>query len=240
MLRFECLPAEVQDCVQMTESRALLLIADIGGYTKYMSLHRMNLAHAQANVARLLEAVIDAAADELELVDVEGDAVFFSREADGDPARTATDAALAMHRAFHREQRLVVANLCPCEGCGRAGELTLKFVAHAGAVVTQTVRNRKTLVGPDVILVHRLLKNAVPVTEYVLFSEALEPGGGATPLVHQIEGLGQVQTSFLDLAKLLDDLPPAPSVPRRLGETLRVLGRGMPYLLRLKHLPAPA
>jgi len=45
----------------MAESRALLLIADIGGYTKYMTLHRLGLAHAQANIVRLLEAVIDAA-----------------------------------------------------------------------------------------------------------------------------------------------------------------------------------
>ena len=40
--------------------RALLLIADIGGYTEYMSTHRMSLAHAEVNTARLLEAVIDA------------------------------------------------------------------------------------------------------------------------------------------------------------------------------------
>jgi hypothetical protein len=222
----------------MTESRALLLIADIGGYTRYMSLHRMSLAHAQANVARLLEAVIDAASG-LELIDVEGDAVFFSRDADGDPAGAATNAAVAMHQAFHREQRLVVANLCPCEGCSRAGDLSLKFVAHVGAVVTQTVRDQKTLVGPDVILVHRLLKNAVPVREYLLFSDALDPGGDATPLAHEVEGLGEVQTWFLDLGKLPAELLPEPSMPQRLGETLRVLGRGTPYLLGLKRQPAP-
>jgi Protein of unknown function (DUF2652) len=224
----------------MTESRALLLIADIGGYTNYMSLHRMSLAHAQANVARLLEAVIDAAAHELEVVDVEGDAVFFSREVDGDSARTATEAAVAMHAAFHREQRLVVANLCPCDGCSRAGELTLKFVAHVGDVVVQTVRRRKTLVGPDVILVHRLLKNAVPIPEYVLFSETLEPAGQATPLEHDLEGLGTVQTRFIDLRPLAGELPPEPSVPKRLGETLRVMGRGMPYLVGLKRPAAAA
>ena len=86
----------------MTESRALLLIADIGGYTNYMSLHRMSLAHAQANVARLLDAVIDAAPG-LELVEIEGDAVFFSGPAE-DAASLAAGASLAMHRAFHEEQ----------------------------------------------------------------------------------------------------------------------------------------
>jgi hypothetical protein len=221
----------------MTESRALLLIADIGGYTRYMSLHRMSLAHAQANVARLLEAVIDAAPG-LELIDVEGDAVFFSRPADGEVAQAATAAAVAMHRAFHREQRLVASNLCPCEGCSRAGELTLKFVAHVGEVVAQTVRRRKTLVGPDVILVHRLLKNPVPVPEYVLFSEALDPGPNATPLEHELDGLGTVRAYFVDLGDVAEPAPSAPEVswPKRIGETLRVLGRGTPYLLGLKRL----
>ena len=45
----------------MTSGRSLLLIADIGGYTEYMRTHRMSLAHAEVNTARLLEKVIDAA-----------------------------------------------------------------------------------------------------------------------------------------------------------------------------------
>jgi class 3 adenylate cyclase len=225
----------------MAESRALLLIADIGGYTTYMSLHRVGLAHAQANIARLLEAVIDAA-PRLELVEIEGDAVFLSRPADGDDAKTATDAALAMHRSFHDVQRLVVENLCPCEGCSRVGNLTIKFVAHVGDVVSQNVRNRKTLVGPDVILVHRLLKNTVPIPEYVLFSGDLYTGSDGVPLEQRLEGLGPVQTYFLDLSEIAEPLPPAPapSLGRRVGETFGVLGRGMPFLLRLKRQHAEA
>ena len=45
----------------MATERSLLLIADIGGYTEYMRTHRMSLAHAEVNTARLLEKVIDAA-----------------------------------------------------------------------------------------------------------------------------------------------------------------------------------
>ena len=42
----------------MATERSLLLIADIGGYTNYMSTHRMSLAHAEVNTSRLLERVI--------------------------------------------------------------------------------------------------------------------------------------------------------------------------------------
>ena len=91
----------------MGSERTLLLIADIGGYTDYMRVHRMSLAHAEVNTARLLEAVIDAAGD-FDLIEIEGDAAFLSREADtldGDATAAAmTEAVVGMHRAFHRER----------------------------------------------------------------------------------------------------------------------------------------
>ena len=62
---------------RMTSGRSLLLIADIGGYTEYMRSHRMSLAHAEVNTARLLEKVIDAA-PEFELIEIEGDAAFLA------------------------------------------------------------------------------------------------------------------------------------------------------------------
>ena len=58
--------------------QALLMIADIGGYTEYMRLHRMSLAHSQEIAGRLLEAMVGAA-DRLELVEIEGDAAFLLR-----------------------------------------------------------------------------------------------------------------------------------------------------------------
>jgi hypothetical protein len=57
------------------------LIADIGGYTDYMRSHRMSLAHAEVITGRLLEKVIDAARD-FDLIEIEGDAAFLSRQAD--------------------------------------------------------------------------------------------------------------------------------------------------------------
>ena len=44
----------------MSEGRALLIIADIAGYTRFMKLHRLSLAHSQDIIGRLLEAVVNA------------------------------------------------------------------------------------------------------------------------------------------------------------------------------------
>src|SRR3954453_17563805 len=164
----------------MATRRALLLIADIGGYTEYMQSHRTLLGHAEAATTRLLEGVVDAARG-VELIEIEGDAAFLSRDAetlDGDARLAAiTDAAVAMHRAFHAERRLVELNLCPCDSCTQTSELKLKFVAHVGDVATQTIKRRKKVVGVDVIYVHRLLKNPVTVPEYVLLSQELYGSG---------------------------------------------------------------
>jgi hypothetical protein len=229
----------------MESGRALLLIADIGGYTEYMRSHRMSLAHAEVNTARLLEKVIDAARG-FDLIEIEGDAAFLSRQADtldGDATVAAiTQAAVSMHRAFHVERQHVATNLCPCDGCIQADNLKLKFVAHIGQVATQTIKHRRKLVGIDVIFVHRLLKNAVQIPEYVLLSEELyRTGESALPdHVHEVsqelEGIGPVRTYFVDVEDLAGSLPPLPdpSWLGRLGRTVAVVGPGLPYMLGLR------
>jgi hypothetical protein len=225
----------------MTTRRALLLIADIGGYTEYMQFHRSILGHAEAATGRMLDKVIDAARD-FDLVEVEGDAAFLSRDADGLDGQATlaavTRAAAAMHRAFHEERRLVQLNMCPCGSCTQTSALTLKFVAHVGEVATQTIKRRRKLVGLDVIYVHRLLKNTVQVPEYVLVSDDLYRDGGTAPaepamreITQDLEGIGPVRGYFVDLESIAMPVED-PSWPRRIGGTLGMVGRGLPHILR--------
>jgi hypothetical protein len=228
----------------MEPERAVLLIADIGGYTEYMRSHRMSLAHAEVNTARLLGKVIDAARG-FDLIEIEGDAAFLSRQVDTAQRDAAiseiTQAAVGMHRAFHLERQHVATNLCPCDGCVQAGNLKLKFVAHVGEVATQRIKQRRKLVGIDVILVHRLLKNPVEAPEYVLFTEELyRTDKAALPdPVHEIsqdvEGIGSVRAYFVEIEELAGSFPPLPDPPwlGRLGRTLEVAGRGLPDMLGL-------
>jgi hypothetical protein len=237
----------------MALTRSLLLIADIGGYTEYMRTHRMSLAHAEVNTARLLEKVIDAVPD-FELVEIEGDAAFLHRTVetdDGDAAVARTfEAAMAMHRAFHLERAYVGAVLCPCKGCTQVANLKLKFVAHIGEVATQTIRDRRKLVGIDVIHIHRMLKNPVEVPEYVLMSEDLYRTrvaplpAPAREFSQDLEGIGQVRLYCVDVAPAAGALPqaPAPSMLSRVGRTLSVAGMGLPYMLGVRQrrlVPTP-
>ena len=225
--------------------RALLVIADIGGYTRFMRVHRINLAHAQYIVGRLLEATIDAAGTRWKLAKLEGDAAFFYAKL---PEGSALDGGLlrdrlvAIRRAFHdRREQLVAERMCSCDACMQSGQLTLKFVAHAGEVAIQKVKRLTELAGVDVILVHRLLKNSVPVAEYVLMSEevnrALDAAGVAgdpAEIEEELEGLGRFRTFYLELDGLapLGERPAArASFPARVWHWLRMTVRSLPYFI---------
>jgi len=226
-----------------------MLIADIGGYTDYMQFHRSVLGHAEAATTRMLDKVVDAAKG-FELIEIEGDAAFLSRDVGGLDEReimdVVTGAVVALHRAFHAERRLIELNMCPCGSCNRTKDLTLKFVAHLGEAATQTIRKRKNLVGLDVIYLHRLLKNPVEIPEYVLVSEELyrssESASGELP-VHEVpldlEGIGPVRAYYVDVGDIAAPLA-EPTWPQRIGATFAMVGRGFPYAVGLQRRRAVA
>jgi Protein of unknown function (DUF2652) len=223
---------------------ALLVIADIGGYTRFMNLHRLSLAHAQENTLRLLDAVIDAAPD-LELSGLEGDAAFlYVTDPDAEQVtRSLAGLAAAMHAAFHAEQeKMDSLTICPCDACHQIGNLSVKVVAHYGEIAITARRGSKTLAGVDVIVVHRMLKNSVPVDEYVLMTEPVLAvagapfSGRATPIEEELEGLGPHELYYVDLTAIAG---PAPAAERigLLGRTAynaAMTAKALPYLVGAK------
>lgn len=223
---------------------ALLVIADIGGYTRFMNLHRMSLAHAQENTLRLLDAVIDAAPD-LELSGLEGDAAFLYAT---DPTaqeltRSLSALAAAMHAAFHTEQgKMESLSVCRCDACHQTGRLNVKVVAHYGEVVLTPRRGGTTLAGVDVILVHRMLKNSVPITEYVLMTEPVRTLAGApfsdlsTPIEEELEGLGTERLYYVDMAAVAEPVaaPEPAGWLERTTYNAAMTARLLPYVVGLK------
>src|SRR6266567_5301622 len=135
----------------MSIQPTFLLIADIAGYTRFMKMHRMSLAHAQEIVARLLEAVIDATRSRFKLAKVEGDAAFFyityASGTEPDLSFVAEQVA-AIYRAFHlRLSDLATNGLCICDACDQVGNLKIKFVGHLGDVAVQKVKRWTELAG---------------------------------------------------------------------------------------------
>ena len=223
-------------------TQALLVIADIGGYTRFMKVHRINLAHAQHIVAQLLEAVIDGAGRKLKLAKLEGDAAFFYAEMPV-AAEDQKRALVNIRKSFlRRRDELSINRLCTCDGCTQAGDLKLKFVAHIGEVAFQKVKRFTELAGVDVILVHRLLKNSVPLSEYVLMSEPLHDtlsptlGVEASAIEEDLEGLGATRTYYLGLDALAGPhaVDTKPSFFAKLFQWLRMTVSSIPYFVGAK------
>lgn len=224
----------------MAIRRAVLLIADISGYTHYMHWNRTHLAHAQLTVAKLLESVIDAGKG-LKLAKLEGDAAFFWAP-DGNAKVVVCDRLSRMRQSFlARRARLKTDLACECASCSQLENLSLKFVVHEGEVAEQRIKRHVELAGFDVILVHRMLKNLVPVVEYILMTDPVaacleDPVRGlCKPLIHDFEGIGETSTHYIDLATY-EVAPESPerNFFRRLGMTTKLELSTLPYVLRIK------
>jgi hypothetical protein len=224
----------------MTIRRAVLLIADIGGYTHYMQWNRTHLAHAQLTVAGLLESVIDAGKG-LKLAKLEGDAAFFWAP-DGNAKVVVHDRLSRMRESFlARREQLKKDIACECASCAQLDKLSLKFVVHQGEVAEQRVKRHVELAGFDVILVHRMLKNTVPVVEYVLMTDAVEACLDdsmrqlCTPMTHIFEDIGETSTHYIDLAALrVPAAQPEESFLRRLGATVKFELSTLPFVFRMR------
>src|SRR5512141_800729 len=139
---------------------ACLVIADISGYTSYLA--GVELDHAQDILADLMDTVVGSLRPAFRLAKLEGDAAFtYTVTATIDPSAL-MDTVERTYFAFRRRLRDIgQASTCDCNACMRMPSLGLKLLAHHGTVVRQRMAGREELVGSDVILVHRLLKNAV-------------------------------------------------------------------------------
>ena len=229
----------------MSVQPTLLMIADIAGYTKFMKFHYMSLVHAQETVAKLLEAIIDAV-PKLRLAKLEGDTAFFylQGDADGrfDPSLVAAQAS-AIYQAFHaRAADLRTNTLCPCDGCLQAGDLKIKLVGHVGTVALQKVKKLTELAGVDVIVVHRMLKNDVPVAEYLLVTrpvyEMLDSPlrERASNVTLELDDLGSTPAYYVDLRDCDDGLTTPKPLPMaaRLVRHIKLICRSVPYIVGLK------
>jgi hypothetical protein len=238
---------------------AVLLIADISGFTRFMRLHALATSHARQIVVRLLQALVDAAEPPLVVAELEGDAVFFYALADPEQGEDLNAVAervkpqiVRFYQAFEREvEALAGTPMCVCEACLSVRDLRLKQVAHTGEVALEKVGRFEKLFGLDVIVVHRLLKNDVPAHDYLLLTApALAAVGGFYGLDPEhrkapFEGVGEVEIGVFyrdALAPLLArpaEVAPAPAPRGVLGWKLKMHARTLGELLGLRKAAGP-
>jgi hypothetical protein len=152
-----------------------MLLADITGYTMYLS--QSELEHAQRVLQTLLELLIEHTKPPLRISKMEGDAVFsYSLQGIALQGQTFVEMIENTYVAFRRAIDLMVMNnTCKCNACANISTLDLKFFIHHGTYGIQRLGGHDELVGSDVNLIHRLLKNTVReitgIRAYTLYTD---------------------------------------------------------------------
>jgi hypothetical protein len=152
------------------------LIADITGYTQYLSASE--LEHAHEVLQTLLELLIEHTRPPLIISRLAGDAVIsYGLQDQFVSGQTFLELIEDTYVAFRRTiERMVLNNACNCNACANIGGLDLKFFVHYGSFTRQRLGEHDELLGSDVILLHRLLKNHVAETTgiraYALYTHA--------------------------------------------------------------------
>ena len=161
----------------MTQS--LLFIPDISGFTQFVQT--TEVAHSQHVIAELLEVLVEANIDNLELAEIEGDALFFYKTQHIPSQERLLAQFERMYSAFYSHlEKLNKNRICPCNACATANELELKIVAHSGELQFLEVQGRRKPFGQAVIEAHRLLKNSIDSDHYALISQDLATHIGLT------------------------------------------------------------
>ncbi|MBC3540145.1 DUF2652 domain-containing protein [Rufibacter sediminis] len=148
---------------------ALLFIPDISGFTRFM--HENGVQYSRNLIADLLEIIIEANILNMEVCEIQGDAILFYKLGEAPSIDQIVSQCKQIFldfqnylRIMERDDRLSTPKLSE-------NKLTLKIVVHYGRISVTQIRDHIKLMGTDVILAHRLLKNSIEGSEYVLLTE---------------------------------------------------------------------
>ena len=191
-------------------NKGYFILTDISGYTEFLT--RSELDHAQDALQNLFDVQLAQIKHPFKISGFRGDAIFmYVPASDFHIPQTFLEALERLYIVFADTRRQMIFNTtCTCRACQNMSKLDLKMVIHYGEYVIQKLGDREELLGADVIVPHRMLKNRVieqtGVESYALFSnaaaEASELASLAYPLTAHSEAyehIGEVHMQVLDL-----------------------------------------
>jgi hypothetical protein len=192
--------------------KGFLLIADITGYTMFLT--SSELEHAQGVLDALFNSIFAEIRAPIVLSNLQGDAALaYLPEASTPQRQFPLDAIERIYCSFANVLGAMRLNTtCTCNACRNMGQLDLKFFLHYGTYATQMLAGRSELQGPEVIRLHRLMKNSVTkATGIKAYALVTEPAAEAIGLPDFFAGaLRHVEPSdeFGDTACFIYDLAP--------------------------------
>ncbi len=192
-----------------------LVLADISGYTSYLA--QVELEHAHEILTDLLAVIVDQFKQAMTISKLEGDAVFANvNEAEMPNGERLLELIESTYFKFRqRRESSQRATTCTCRACQSIPKLDLKFFVHHGDYIIQNISGIRELVGSDVNLIHRLMKNHIAEQTgwhaYILFTDrALEHINirpeGLHAQIESYEHLGNIPTLSMDIHPRYDEM----------------------------------
>lgn len=194
-------------------NKGYFILTDISGYTEFLT--KSELDHAQDALQNLFDAQLAQIKHPFVISGFRGDAIFmYVPETNFCEPQALLESLEKLYFVFADSLRQMIYNTtCPCRACQNMSKLDLKMVIHYGEYVVQKLGDREELLGADVIVPHRMLKNSVieqtGIVSYALFSEAAAQASRLSELAYPLvahteiyEHLGEVPMQVLDLRKV--------------------------------------
>jgi len=150
------------------------VITDISGYTEYLT--GSELDHANEILQSLFDAQLKAVNHPFVISGFRGDAIFmYVPESNFVQSQSFLEALENFYIVFADTlQQMQYNTTCTCRACKNMSMLDLKMCTHYGEYLIQKLGDREELLGADVIVPHRMLKNHViektGIKSYALFS----------------------------------------------------------------------
>ena len=175
----------------MENINGFIVLVDVSGYTKFVRTHnskkvpvfgkivsKQSEEHAEHIISDLLERVIEELEGTLTVNKLEGDAVlFFSNPEElNEYPKVLLEKILSSFEVFTKRLSDIMfcEGTCVCDACHQMGNLKLKSFIHYGDFVLKKVNRFEEIAGGNVILAHRLMKNSIASSEYILFTKSVQ------------------------------------------------------------------
>ena len=156
--------------------KGLIFIPDISGFTNFVKNIEIN--DGVSITRELLSEIIDNNPLNLELSEIEGDALLFYKIGKPIPLDMVLNAFCKIYEAFNRKYKSLK------EKYNVDIELSLKLILHYGEMSVYSIKGFQKLYGQTIIESHRLLKTGTNDSNYILITEdyikALRLAGTAT------------------------------------------------------------
>jgi len=149
---------------------AFFFVPDITGFTKFIANADINFT--KNLIPALLRKLITSNILKMKIGEIEGDAIFFYKTGRLPPVGKVAEQCKIIYQTFSdfissveqtdpENYNLYLADR----------QLGLKIIIHYGHISTANIKGRIKLLGTDVIIAHKLLKNAIEDCNYILLTD---------------------------------------------------------------------